>query len=479
VLNQASFLEDDFTNGLTIWSMDGSLEAATSNQGPWLDVSILEQVNLELEEYTYFVEVDLDVQRGVAVALLYRVDDLVIVGVVPVLELMQSANLNPTLDIGGHQAYIISEEGQVLSDIGIAEEQERVLNQTSLNAALRGEIGSSFLPSEAGEYVAAYAPIQITDWALVIEEPWEAVASPILDFSLAGPLVLAPALLLTLLALWFGSRQIIGPLRRLEQIASTMLLGQPEKVHEEAGGIAEIRNLQNTLFNMSTRIHLAQDALRGYIGAITRAQEDERKRLARELHDETIQDLIALGQKIQMLEMRWKSQEFSSQAAIHEISAALQESIESIRRISRGLRPIYLEELGLVPALEMIIHDLALESEIEVGFQLSGDVERMNPDTEMALYRIVQESLSNISRHSRAQSADMRIEYADDALTITIRDDGVGFEPPDLMADLAHQDHYGLIGMTERADLLGADLDIKTAPGEGTLIRIELHHPKG
>lgn len=473
-LEQATFLEDDFSSGMAVLSTNGRVMASSNNYQQWLGLAAINYADLAVEGQPIFFEVKVDNRSHLALVLTNTVEGMTLVGAVPVGELMLAANLSPSVDVVGYRAYIINADGQILSTLGNAAESELLANRTGLAAALRGETGTSFLPSEEGEIVAAYAPIPITQWTLVIEEPWEAVASPALDFSQVGPLALAPALFLTLLAIWFGSRQVIGPLRRLENEASNLAMGRHDSLQEQVGGIAEIVNLQETLIDMSNRIRQAQDALHGYINAITRAQEDERKRLARELHDETIQDLIVLGQKLQLFKMRSQLHSEDSLADMEAIDDTLQQTIGNIRRISRGLRPIYLEDLGLVPALEMLAQDADQNSSMAVDFQCSGAIKRLHPDTEMALYRIVQESLSNISRHSGAGQAALSISFAEECILISVRDDGIGFELPDQTADLALSGHFGLIGIMERADLVGADLQIESEPGKGTLIRLEL-----
>ena len=296
---------------------------------------------------------------------------------------------------------------------------------------MRGETGSSYLPGEDGEHVVAFSPIVPTDWVLLIEEPWEDVASPILDLSLAATLALIPALLVTVVALWFGARRVIEPLRRLEQRADKLARGDYEIVEETVGGIAEIQHLHQTLNTMTRRMQMAHQALRGYINTITHTQEEERRRLARELHDVTIQDLIGLDQQIQMAGINLRSQGLSEHEGLMELHQLAQEVIQRVRRLSRGLRPIYLEDLGLIPALEMLVRDTQEELGIPISFQVVGSSRRLHPDAELALYRMVQETLSNVSRHASADHTWLDVIFEDNSLRITVRDDGEGFQPPD------------------------------------------------
>jgi signal transduction histidine kinase len=175
--------------------------------------------------------------------------------------------------------------------------------QRILSLALRGESGVSYVQVCDSEHVVTYSPIGPVGWALALEEPWETVDTPTLRTTQIAPLVLVPVLLLTLVALWFGLRWIVQPLQALESKAATLAWGEFSAIEQPVGGIAEIRRLQSELIHMARKVKAAQQSLHGYIGAITAGQEEERRRLARELHDDTIQSLIALKQRVQLVQL--------------------------------------------------------------------------------------------------------------------------------------------------------------------------------
>ncbi len=474
VLNQASYLDEDFDEGMAIIDVGGEIQASTLPDSLMIERTLRELLVMLEDQQTIFSDPFPGDNRDMMVLVAAQDNNRISVGAFTIDNVMRSTSLGPTLDTESYSAFLTDNSGRLLAIMGVTPVQENLLNHAGVQAALRGETGSSFIPGEDGEHVVAFSPIMPTGWALLIEESWEDVASPILDLSLVAPLALIPALLVTVVALWFGARRVIEPLRRLEQRADKLAKGDYEIVEETVGGIAEIQHLHETLVTMTGRIRIAQQALRGYINTITQTQEEERRRLARELHDVTIQDLIALDQKIQMADISLRSQGLSEHEGLKELHQSTQEVIQRVRRLSRGLRPIYLEDLGLTPALEMLVRDSQEELGIPISFQVVGPTRRLHPDAELALYRMVQETLSNVSRHASADHTWLEVIFEDNSLRITVRDNGEGFQPPAQPSELAHDGHYGLIGMYERAELIHARLEIRSSPGKGTQIAIHL-----
>jgi signal transduction histidine kinase len=208
------------------------------------------------------------------------------------------------------------------------------------------------------------------------------------------------------------------------------------------------------------------------LGAVTAGQEEERRRLARELHDDTIQSLIALNQRGQLAQMALDGHPALEQ--LTEMQGMVAQMIDDLRRLTRDLRPIYLEDLGLVPALDMLARDTSTILKIPVNFQIPGSERRLQPEVELALYRIAQEALSNVVRHAHASHAKVHLEFTEQVITLTITDDGCGFEVPESPAEMAPVGHFGLLGMQERAVLVGARLTIGSAPGQGTHVDVIL-----
>jgi signal transduction histidine kinase len=223
---------------------------------------------------------------------------------------------------------------------------------------------------------------------------------------------------------------------------------------------------------MAGKVQAAQRSLHDYIGAITAAQEDERRRMARELHDDTIQALIALKQRMQLAQLAPRANPETS--SLNEIAALTEQTIENLRRLTRALRPIYLEGLGLVTALEMLAGETKQATDTSVEFQRQGTERRLPVNVELALYRMAQEALNNVARHTQAAHACLGISFTPQDITLEVSDDGKGFVVPKNPAEFAPSGHFGLLGLHERAELISAVLEIRSSAGQGTGLKVTL-----
>ncbi|HEX9679889.1 MAG TPA: ATP-binding protein [Anaerolineales bacterium] len=384
--------------------------------------------------------------------------------------------LDPALGSHGQAtALVVDSHDRILYEAGALSPMDPPSSHTGVQAARRGEEGVLVLPGPAGSRVMAYQPIPSTGWSIIVEVSLESALSPYLRTTVLAPLALAPLFALVGFALWFAARQVVLPLQTLQRRASELAWGRSQAIEQPVGGINEIRQLQEEMVRLDRKVRAAQQGLRGYIGAITNAQEEERRRLARELHDDTLQSLIALHQRLQIV--RGSLSDPGAVSSVDETEALLHQTIENLRRATRALRPLYLEELGLVTALQALADEVAAQGGPSVEFHSDGAVRRPTPYVELALYRVAQEALSNVVRHAQARHAFVRLSFEDRAVELSILDDGVGFELPETPADFARGGHYGLLGLQERAELLGAELHIHSLPGEGT--RLTFRVPSG
>ena len=375
---------------------------------------------------------------------------------------------------GDHSvAYLVAPDGTLLYQTGPGQHTDPVTSHPGVAEALRGEIGTTFLDVGGGiggeDHVVSYTPVQPVGWALVMEEAWQEMTDPMLRRTELAPFVLLPALAVALGALWFGARQIVQPLQALAERTTALGRGDFDAVREPVGGIGEIRQLQGELAGMARRLQMAQQGLRDYLGALTTGQEEERHRLARELHDDTIQSLIALNQRIQLARTRATAPAADQLAEMEAMATA---TIADLRRMTRDLRPSYLDDLGLVPALELLARDQSAALGIPVSYETQGEPRRPLPETELAFYRIAQEALRNIARHAQASRVVLRLDFATNRLMMSISDDGRGFNTSERAAERAVGGHFGRLGARERAEAVGARFEVESAPGRGTTIRV-------
>jgi len=479
VLFSSNYLLDEFTLGLAIFNPDGSLVSSNGDQELWTSLSedIRPIINSLVKDHTLsLISTDLThPESGDKLALFLAFSperNLVVGGASTALDLVQHTL---TRSFGSGQAtsvVVIDADKYLLFQEGPSDYQGGPASHPGVAEALNGQSGVTYVQVGNSEHVVTYSPISPIGWALVLEEPWEMVDTPTLRTTQLAPLVLVPVLLLTLVALWFGLRQVVRPLQALEAKAATLAWGDFQTIEEPVGGINEIRRLQAELVHMAHKVRVAQQGLHGYIGAITAGQEEERLRLARELHDDTLQSLIALKQRVQLAQLAMKNG--SAEEPLTEIVTLTEQTIENVRRQTRALRPIYLEDLGLVTALEMLAEEMSRIALIPVQFQRQGVERRLDPDAELALYRIAQEALNNVGRHAQASQAHLNISFTSHEVTLQVMDNGKGFEVPNSPAEFAHGGHFGLLGLSERAELIGARLEIHSSPGQGSRITVHL-----
>lgn len=370
---------------------------------------------------------------------------------------------------------LVGTDSQVLYHTGDLPDQSP--DHPGIAQALQGRSGIVYVKVGGDEHVTAYSPVSKVGWGLITEESWQALSTPTLRASQITPLVLVPIVLIMLIALWFGLSQVVRPLQALEAQTATLADGDFLSIRQPVGGISEVRQLQDELIQMADKVDEAQRSLHGYIGAITEAQEDERQRLARELHDDTLQALIALKQRVQLARLEQAPEMVSARpdiAELDEIATLTEQTIENLRRLTRAMRPAYLEDLGLVPALEVLAREAGQGMGFTVEFKHVGNEIRLDASKELALYRIAQEALSNICRHSQAKRASLWISYLPNSIRLQVEDDGVGFNLPSNLAEYTAKGHYGLLGMHERAELVGAMLQIRSTPGKGTNLSVTI-----
>lgn len=211
-----------------------------------------------------------------------------------------------------------------------------------------------------------------------------------------------------------------------------------------------------------------------YIGEITRAQEEERRRIARELHDGIVQSLVSLALDIESANKDEARLPPETSQQLQQLWNKTQDIMKELRHFSYELRPDIIDRLGLAPALESLTAELNREQKIDARLEIEGSERRLPPEAELVLFRVAQEALRNIRKHSQATEVIARIEFSAESVKLSIIDNGRGFELPGVLCELASKGKLGLIGMQERARLLGGDFTVDSRPGGGTMVSLEV-----
>jgi signal transduction histidine kinase len=218
-----------------------------------------------------------------------------------------------------------------------------------------------------------------------------------------------------------------------------------------------------------TRRH---DLMEAYASRVVLGQEEERRHIAQELHDGPVQSLIHLCRQIDLLRSQADA-DSTGPRSLSELRELVEEAVGELRSISKGLRPSILDDLGLVASINQMLAESGARQGFVTSFGVTGSERRLPPATELALFRIAQEALSNIERHADPHRVAIGIDFESGALRLLIKDDGVGFEASGAPTVDA-TGSLGLPGMVERAHLIGARLVIHSSPGAGTTVDVSV-----
>lgn len=474
VMGQLELLIPLFDRGLVIDTQDGQIRAASGPEDNDWQKLVDEVRGVPTPSVLARLERDGNRAQAVLINVVSSDQGLRAIGLGSLDLVATEAGLGRHPKSGTLDIRLLDRDGTVLlssnpAQVGeVFEGAERAIQTDGVTAFERTD-------SAGHDVILTAAPVPLAGWALVYEERWHETLSPIVQYSQAAPLVLVPGLLIALGAVWFGIRRVVLPLRKLEAQANELAWGNYAAIGHKVGGIEEIQHLQGTLQQMSRRVQAAQASMHDYIGAITRAQEEERRRLAHELHDQTAQSLVALDHRQQMLKPHLRDDPAAA-ARLAEIRGMIAATIDDLRRIVRALRPVYLEELGLTPALEMLARDLERDGRFAIHFEKHGAPQRLAPEQEVALYRIAQEALNNAWQHSSGSDIWLIVRFDTGGVTITVRDNGKGFAAPQHASELGASgvQHFGLMGMYERASLIGAHLQVLSKPEGGTTVVVSM-----
>jgi len=210
------------------------------------------------------------------------------------------------------------------------------------------------------------------------------------------------------------------------------------------------------------------------LARMLKVQEYERRRVARKLHDNTIQSLLVIANRARALESGdYGRLSPKARKQAEEILIMLLHAIDDVRRLSRELRPSTLDNVGLLPALRWLTERLSHESGIKIDLQVKGREHSLPPEFEVILFRIAQDALNNVVRHSGATAATVTLDFITSNFRMTVEDNGQGFSLPDNIGDFAARGNLGLQRMEQQAGLLEGSFNISSEPGKGTVITVE------
>ncbi len=262
-----------------------------------------------------------------------------------------------------------------------------------------------------------------------------------------------------------GLRRLNETVEKAENLISTV-------------GVA-LNYLVSNLKGVGSQIELIQQKQQLGLRVI-RAQEEERRRVAREIHDGPAQSMANVVLRVEICEKLLDRKPEEVRQELADLKSLVKESLRDVRQIIFDLRPMVLDDLGLFPALKRYFAELEESSGLIIDYQPEAvREERLSSTLEIAIFRIIQEAINNVLKHSGARMVTVRLEQVQKQINVRVKDDGCGFNLEEIM-DSNLSDNYGLIGMRERVQLMEGAFKIKTAPGQGTdiLVRIPLEEPE-
>jgi signal transduction histidine kinase len=270
------------------------------------------------------------------------------------------------------------------------------------------------------------------------------------------------------------------PLKVTERVIGVMILGFQKPYEwlpselELLRAVAERSAMAIDRARMTDELREREICIVELSGHLLRAEEEERKRISRELHDETGQALMVIRLYLGMLGSAVQSNE-EAKAKVGELLGVVDRAIEGIRRIMGRLSPLVLEELGLISAIRKEAKDLRKTAGVRARVTISENFGRLDSVIETAIYRVVQESLHNVAKHAKASNVEIAMERCGEVLTLTIQDDGTGIR----RAANPSRTSFGMTGMQERITTLGGQMKVESREGEGTKISISVPLPAG
>ena len=335
--------------------------------------------------------------------------------------------------------------------------------------------------------MASLKSIPNTSWVFLVQFPRQEVLAPARTFLKWIIIIGALLNLIAIFVTWHMSQNLTRPLKELTAAATTIAGGR-NHTHVDVNRYDEIGKLSRAFNTMSNKVSRSKEELEQKIDEtqqmtgrlrelsahLQNIREEERIHIAREMHDELGQLLTGFKMDVSWLHKKLgNTQDPVVKEKLEEMMEVVNEAARFVRKLASELRPSILDDLGLIPALDWHSQEFKRRSNINVEFRTSLEEIKTSKDIATGLFRIYQESLTNVARHAEAHKVNAELELVDTNIQLTITDDGRGFD-----TRTSGRKTLGLLGMKERAAMLGGQLRIYSAPGKGTtiLISIPQHH---
>lgn len=266
-----------------------------------------------------------------------------------------------------------------------------------------------------------------------------------------------------------GDAQVGRTLQKFHRMGVTVIGGASAKFMWELieARVRATAEIEKTLAKYQSLYQL-------YVKEAATAVSEERTRIACEIHDGLVQSLAGVNFKLELCQQLAKTDPTACRRTIQETKTQLKMAIQEARQVIFNLRPLQYDKMELVPGLTNYLKSYETQTHIKTEFTVVGDEHRLYPRTKIFLFRIVQEALSNVEKHAKADRATVHLAIANNRLTVTIVDNGIGFDVEAISRDPEKWDHFGLRGILERARLVGGDATISSKKGHGTRIVIEV-----
>ncbi|MBI4282578.1 MAG: HAMP domain-containing protein [Chloroflexi bacterium] len=381
--------------------------------------------------------------------------------------------------------------GLLASSMGSGIRYANLAHLTLLGDALRKGESKVVIHDTGGAYghVVAFVPFKDIPGGVILEEEKAAALAIPRQLHRLGLIIGSIALVILSLMVWWHIGRITRPIGELSAAASAMADGSfdrrvPVTSKDELGLLAyslemmrvrlksawELR--QRWVLELEQQVEERTGEAHRLLGRVVSAQEDEQKRVARELHDGAAQHLATLLVALDRAELLLLSGNQPGEEIWHQAQEEARQALAEIRRLVSGLRPAALDDLGLVPAIRGYAENRLKPLGIMLRYEVVGQERRLGSSLESALFRIVQEAVNNVIRHAEAQHVRVQLEFTGKAVSATVEDDGVGFDSS------AKSQGIGLAGMRERASLVGGVLSLHSSSKSGTRVSVTIPLPE-